>query len=108
MPNKNYIKGRALEYKIKQELEENGWFVVRSAGSHGPIDLACFSEDAIALIQCKTKAPTKPEVETLAKFVQEHLYLYRVHKVAVLIMTPEQVYTFMPANHKSKKGGYIQ
>ena len=37
--NKNYVSGRALEYKIAILFRRKGYFVVRSAGSHGAADL---------------------------------------------------------------------
>ena len=39
MPNKNYINGRAKEYRVKKQLESEGWFCVRSAGSHSIVDI---------------------------------------------------------------------
>lgn len=39
MPNKNYNNGRAKEYRIKKKLEEQNYFVIRSAGSHSAADL---------------------------------------------------------------------
>jgi len=37
--NKNYINGAAREYRIMKKLEKEGWFCIRSAGSHSPIDI---------------------------------------------------------------------
>jgi len=37
--NKNYKSGAAREYRIMKRLEEEGWFCIRSAGSHSPIDI---------------------------------------------------------------------
>lgn len=39
MPNKNYVSGRNLEYRIKHYLESKGYTVIRSAGSHTEIDI---------------------------------------------------------------------
>lgn len=39
-----YAKGRAAEHAYKAMLEERGWWVVRSAGSHGPADLVALSK----------------------------------------------------------------
>ena len=49
----NYKKGRQFEYSIKKALEEAGFYVARSAGSHSLVDLVSFSEKFILLIQCK-------------------------------------------------------
>lgn len=34
-----YARGRDFEYRVKKRLEEDGWLVLRTAGSHSPIDL---------------------------------------------------------------------
>ena len=39
MPNKKYLAGRRFEYKIKEELQKSGWYVIRSAGSKSLFDL---------------------------------------------------------------------
>ena len=65
--NRNYRKGIRAEYKLKQMLEERGWVVVRSAGSHGFWDLVAFRFERgsvdILLLQVKAKEPpTKMQV----------------------------------------------
>lgn len=80
MPNKNYQKGRAFEYKIKKQYEEKGYLVFRTAGSHSPADLIAFpplrmiNEWQPILIQCKnTKKIYLPEnMEELKKTAEEH------------------------------------
>jgi Holliday junction resolvase len=55
MPQTPYEKGRALEYKAKVIMET--WFgcnVVRSAGSHTPIDLLCGNGREVYAVQIKT------------------------------------------------------
>ena len=48
MPNANYIKGRAREYKIMEELENEGYaLVMRTAGSHSPVDIVAIKEMTI-------------------------------------------------------------
>jgi len=64
---KAYTKGARAEYKLKRKLEEAGWTVVRSAGSHGYWDLVAFKfrkgHVDIALIQVKAFEPTgRPKV----------------------------------------------
>ena len=61
MPNKNYKRGRTLEYDVKALLEQGGYTVVRSAGSHSPFDLVAVKETAgqvkeIWLLQCKVES----------------------------------------------------
>lgn len=55
MPNKNYISGRNFEYRVKKYLESKGYFVLRSAGSHTPVDLLAVHPIYyhILVIQCK-------------------------------------------------------
>jgi Holliday junction resolvase len=53
MSNKNYIRGRSKEYLAKKELENEGYYVVRSAGSHSIVDLFAFSVGEIKFIQIK-------------------------------------------------------
>ncbi len=58
MTNTNYRRGYNLENTIVNELKEKGFFVIRSSGSHTPIDvIASYSNGnsthtALA-IQCK-------------------------------------------------------
>lgn len=70
MPNKNYLRGRAYEYKAKKYLEEQGYTVVRTAGSHGPWDLiAIRGEEKVRCIQIKrTKSPSGVK-QLLGKFI---------------------------------------
>lgn len=63
-----YKKGARKEYKIKKQLEGEGWFVVRSAGSKGAADLVAFNKETheIKLIQVKTyKLSPKQRKEAL-------------------------------------------
>ena len=54
MPNKNYISGRAFEYKVMKELRDMGFLVMRTAGSHGPFDIVAITDAGyVSLIQCK-------------------------------------------------------
>jgi Holliday junction resolvase len=51
--NKNYIRGRNTEYRAKKELEELGYFVTRSSGSHSKADVVAISNDKTLIIQLK-------------------------------------------------------
>jgi len=57
MVNKNYNRGRQFEYRVKKDLENKGYLVVRSAGSKSPFDLIGISSpsnaDVVLLVQCK-------------------------------------------------------
>ena len=55
----NAQRGTAFEGKVREELEGEGWFVMRSAGSHGLVDLiamkalASVPHPRVWLVQCK-------------------------------------------------------
>lgn len=72
----NYSRGAAFERKIKKQYEEAGWFVVRAAGSKGPVDLvAVLMQDDyidVLLIQCKAQKPTKRERDDFIAFLTEN------------------------------------
>lgn len=50
-----YAAGRRLEWKARKALEAQGYFVIRSAGSKGPVDLVAFHPDKPwpCFVQCK-------------------------------------------------------
>lgn len=57
MSNKNYQRGRAKEYRVKKKYEQCGYYVVRTAGSHGVCDLVAFGKAGNVLpIQVKPKS----------------------------------------------------
>ena len=51
--NKNYQRGRRIEYKIIGELIKQGFVPIRSAGSHSIFDCIGIREDKILFIQSK-------------------------------------------------------
>lgn len=66
--NKNYEKGRRYEYKEKKIWEEDGYLVIRSAGSKSPIDLVAVpcslvEEQPFILIQLKS-GNSKPNIKS--------------------------------------------
>lgn len=42
MPNKNYLAGRAMEYRVMKDLRSKGLEALRTAGSHGVADIVAF------------------------------------------------------------------
>jgi Archaeal holliday junction resolvase (hjc) len=48
-----YSIGRAFEYRVKKHYKDLGYFVLRSAGSRGPVDLLAVSKGSIHFVQCK-------------------------------------------------------
>jgi predicted AAA+ superfamily ATPase len=66
MTNKNYRTGRRIEYKTRDYLKEHGrgYFVYRTAGSHGEVDIIATSRAHVRFIQVKYgKRPTKADRE---------------------------------------------
>jgi Archaeal holliday junction resolvase (hjc). len=61
--SRNYIKGRNKEYRVKRKLEEQGYYVIRSAGSHSFFDLVAINTEKkeILLVQVKTRIDKKTE-----------------------------------------------
>ncbi len=59
----NYQKGRAKEYRIKQKLKKEGYYTIRSAGSHSYFDLIAINKEKkeILLIQVKSNKTKKIE-----------------------------------------------
>lgn len=49
----SYKNGRAFEYRVKHYLEEQGYWVIRSAGSKGEADLIAFKFGETLFIQVK-------------------------------------------------------
>lgn len=54
LPNANYLRGYRVELLAKKELEKEGYYVVRSAGSHSLFDLIAFDNYDFRLIQLKS------------------------------------------------------
>jgi len=55
----NYRRGGTYEYIAKKQLEEQGYVVIRSAGSHGPADLVATNDWEIKFIQIKFQKDKK-------------------------------------------------
>lgn len=54
MPNRGYLKGKDFEQKLAREYRAAGATVIRSAGSHGQIDLVIiFPNKEVWFVQCK-------------------------------------------------------
>jgi len=69
MPNKNYLKGRGKEYRLKKKYEMMGYIVLRTAGSHGFADLVCVEprKKEIIFIQAKPNNFRENEIIKLEK-----------------------------------------
>jgi len=78
----NYQKGRAFEYKIKKILENRGFIVFRTAGSHGLFDLICFK---------KTISQNKSSIDQSTSPLNLCLCFYQLkknisHKVSIRVL----------------------
>lgn len=68
----NYERGRNFEYQRMRHYKSLGYTVVRSAGSHSPIDLvAIHPEDSVILIQCK-RVKTQSQADRMLKDFNKH------------------------------------
>lgn len=67
-----YARGRAKEYRAMTMLRQEGWFVARSAASHGPVDIFAAKAGKILLIQVKSgKARIKKdELKELVRWAE--------------------------------------
>ncbi|RLG72883.1 MAG: hypothetical protein DRO23_09820 [Thermoprotei archaeon] len=68
-----YEKGRKMEYKAKQVMESwFGCYVIRSAGSHTPIDLICGNGIQVFAVQVKSEeAKHKVDWDTLREWSEK-------------------------------------
>lgn len=55
-----YSGGADLERAAKKTLEDNGYYVIRSAGSKGAVDLAALKPGELVFVQCKTDGRIGP------------------------------------------------
>jgi len=55
-----YSVGANFERAGKKKLEAEGWYVLRSAGSHSVVDLVCFKDGEVRLLQCKVDGRISP------------------------------------------------
>jgi len=68
--NRNYIRGRAIEYLAKKQLEKEGYYVIRSSGSHGACDICAFSMTHLKFIQLKRQKVEHSHKEELDEFTK--------------------------------------
>jgi Holliday junction resolvase len=70
MPNHRYQRGRVLEYRTKEEWEARDYQVVRTAGSHGPVDLVAWNKYETVYIQVKSGKVSKSDLADFADMVR--------------------------------------
>lgn len=56
----NYSRGAAFERATRHDLEDNGYEVIRSAGSKGKVDLVAFKRGEILFVQNKINGLCAP------------------------------------------------
>ena len=70
MPNPHYRNGANFERRVKARLEEQGWTVFRTAGSHSPADLIALRPSG-RLLHCDWDEGIQPRwVGTRVRLVQ--------------------------------------
>lgn len=69
MPNKNYRAGVRLERLWMAQMKQQGYYVARSAGSHGVIDCIAWNDTEIIMAQIKNgnRAWNSADLENLRK-----------------------------------------
>lgn len=56
----NGQRGTAFERRVMSFLTEWGYWCVRSAGSHGEVDIVALKPDEVVLVQCKISGRCDP------------------------------------------------
>ncbi|MBI2889954.1 MAG: hypothetical protein HYY13_04120 [Nitrospirae bacterium] len=65
----SYAKGRRLEYRTIRYLEAQGYRCIRSAGSHGAVDVVAVNGTGGLFVQVKAnRLPSLDERETFAAY----------------------------------------
>lgn len=57
----SYAKGRRFEYAVRDALVEDGYEILRSAGSKTKIDLVAIKQGELLFVQCKEDGRCGPE-----------------------------------------------
>lgn len=59
-PRSNYARGRDLEHRVRTHLREEGYEVMRTAGSKSKVDLIAIKQGQILFVQCKRSGALPP------------------------------------------------
>ena len=69
----NYARGADFEREIRTDLTKNGWYAVRSAGSHGAVDVLAFNRGLALFVQAKRNGAFPPgERKSLLEIATKH------------------------------------
>ena len=77
--NHNNRNGTVREYRVKELLEDDGYFVVRSAGSGGVADLVALKPGQVLLVQCKSEAYLAPAEWNALWFTTQNVRAVPIH-----------------------------
>lgn len=73
MPNPHYDRGADFEREIKKDLIGKGWAAVRSAGSHGDIDVLAYHMGVALFVSCRKHGVLSPaERRALVRLADGH------------------------------------
>lgn len=56
----HYARGRDLEYRVRTHLQDEGYLVIRAAGSKTASDLVAIKPGQILFVQCKRSGALPP------------------------------------------------
>lgn len=68
-----YSSGREFEWKVRDDLADNGYDVIRSAGSKTKVDLAAFKPGQAVFVQCKRDGKISPAERVELLRVASHI-----------------------------------
>jgi hypothetical protein len=69
----SYRRGRKAEYCAARDLERAGYVVIRSAGSHSPVDLVAVGPAGVRLVQVKVDSESRTLRPSELEAVREEL-----------------------------------
>jgi hypothetical protein len=89
----SYRRGAAFERQVKRIFEACGYEVVRSAGSHSPVDLVAANEFHCLHIQCKRNKPSERwmlefAAARLVRIPCLHAVAYRIDARTIMCVVP--------------------
>ncbi len=91
-----YKKGYRFELDVKKQWEQKGYCVIRSSGSHTPVDLVCIKNKIVIQIQCKDVSHkiSNAEKEEITKWANVTgfpvIIMYKTKKITNEIVTPQR------------------
>jgi len=107
--NRNYNNGARRERRIMKKLEKEGWFCIRSAGSHSPIDIIAMMPIAEHLKLLDKKAEKEKWGNEEWQRAQEQANKFNImmsNEPSVVVGYNEQIKVIVRFI-QSKKSGYL-